>query len=72
MVRRQNPENLCSPNKETGLRAKGWNRKKIRNLERKFEKLSYHEVKEILKELEIIFAKGIKDIKEEIDNLGRK
>ena len=55
MTKRQDPANLGKPDSETGLRAKGWNRKKIKELETVFEKLSYYQISKLLHTLEIHF-----------------
>lgn len=59
---KQSPENLGKPDIETGLRAKGWSRKKISELEPLFEKLSEDEIEKLLSIFEIHFFGGIKDI----------
>lgn len=65
MSKEQNPNNLGEPNSETGLRAKGWNIKKIREIEKTFEELSYEQISQLLNIFGISFGEKIENMEKD-------
>lgn len=62
MIKKQNSKNLGKPNLETGLRAKGWTEKKLRELEQHFGRLSYEQIGSLLSVFNISFSVPLENI----------
>ena len=56
MPRTSDPDKFGEPDPQTGLSAKGWSRKKIRELEPLFEQLSYEQIARLLDIFSILFT----------------
>ena len=62
MRKHQDPNNRGEADPETGLRAKGWTRRKIRELEKTFGTLTYDQIGVLLDTFGIGFAGNIESI----------